>query len=582
MLFAVTSYLAVTVVLLARLAFSLWRVRRIVRRSEPILDPDFRSLCHDVWLESLAMVRPRFRLSRDINIPLAAGVDEPVILLPLTWQQWPHEKLHAVLVHEMAHVRRGDPDTALLSAIAVCLFWFHPLAYWLRRQLSASAEEACDEVVLDVVKPERYSQILIEFAAIVSSKRGLLAVSSVVAHKSLLVKRLERMFAPRPVSRLNVKLGQALALVLLCPALYLMASAQFQGLQPTIDHLSVGDDAQAAQVEAKLRQNPEDLESRYELMSFYFNMRNEAALTNHLLWAVEHHPELPMAMMSPPLERISPDTQEQLRGAWETALAKHPDSAGVVYHAGIFFVHDSPMRALALYKQAQSLPQPDPYTPKNILRSIAIVYVAAVVEEMPSSHGGPRRVDGINIDPADAAQLRNDLALSQDPALLSEVGTALTQLNFSTKGVPLIQQAIALDPTNPAWKEALESAQAEPVRQRNARIMEQVAQALAARETATGPILRVGPKVQAANLLNHADPVYPPLAVQARVQGSVEFTVVISADGKMQNIQLVRGHPLLVNAAKDAVAQYIYKPTLVNGNPVVVSTSVTVDFRLDQ
>lgn len=82
-------------------------------------------------------------------------------------------------------------------------------------------------------------------------------------------------------------------------------------------------------------------------------------------------------------------------------------------------------------------------------------------------------------------------------------------------------------------------------------------------------------------MINHPDPVYPPLALQARVQGVVEFTVVIGADGTVQSIQLVRGHPILVNAAKDVVVQYTYKPTLLNGKPVAVSTSVTVDFHLD-
>lgn len=92
--------------------------------------------------------------------------------------------------------------------------------------------------------------------------------------------------------------------------------------------------------------------------------------------------------------------------------------------------------------------------------------------------------------------------------------------------------------------------------------------------------IRVGAMVQMANLVTKADPVYPPLALQARISGQVRFTVIIGKDGAIQNIQLVSGHPLLVAAATDAVSQYVYKPTLLNGNPVEVITTVDVNFTL--
>jgi protein TonB len=94
--------------------------------------------------------------------------------------------------------------------------------------------------------------------------------------------------------------------------------------------------------------------------------------------------------------------------------------------------------------------------------------------------------------------------------------------------------------------------------------------------------MRVGGQVMEANLIRKVMPVYPPLAKSARVQGTVEFTAVISKDGTIQNLQLVRGHPLLVNAAKQAVLQWKYKPTLLNGEPVQVITDIVVNFTLSQ
>src|ERR1700722_565006 len=93
--------------------------------------------------------------------------------------------------------------------------------------------------------------------------------------------------------------------------------------------------------------------------------------------------------------------------------------------------------------------------------------------------------------------------------------------------------------------------------------------------------IRVDGNVQEANLIKKVDPVYPPLAVQARISGQVRFVVTIGKDGSLLNVQLVSGHPLLVAAARDAVKEYVYKPTLLNGSPVEVITQVDINFSLE-
>jgi len=76
--------------------------------------------------------------------------------------------------------------------------------------------------------------------------------------------------------------------------------------------------------------------------------------------------------------------------------------------------------------------------------------------------------------------------------------------------------------------------------------------------------------------------VYPQLAKQARIQGVVRFTAIIGKDGSIQNLTLVTGHPLLLEAARQAVSQWQYKPTLLNGEPVEVVTTIDVNFTLSQ
>ncbi len=82
------------------------------------------------------------------------------------------------------------------------------------------------------------------------------------------------------------------------------------------------------------------------------------------------------------------------------------------------------------------------------------------------------------------------------------------------------------------------------------------------------------------NLVLRVQPDYPPLARQVRVQGRVVLRAMISREGTIENLQVLSGHPMLVQAAVDAVRQWRYRPYVLNGEPVEVETEVTVNFVL--
>jgi len=92
--------------------------------------------------------------------------------------------------------------------------------------------------------------------------------------------------------------------------------------------------------------------------------------------------------------------------------------------------------------------------------------------------------------------------------------------------------------------------------------------------------LRVGGAVQAANIVHRVNPPYPALAKQARISGVVKLEGVIAKDGTIQRLRLVSGHPLLANAALEAVKQWRYRPTLLNGEAVEVIAPIDVNFIL--
>jgi periplasmic protein TonB len=99
-------------------------------------------------------------------------------------------------------------------------------------------------------------------------------------------------------------------------------------------------------------------------------------------------------------------------------------------------------------------------------------------------------------------------------------------------------------------------------------------------KVATPQRVRVSQGVTQGLLIRKIQPAYPPLARQARIQGSVLLQAVISKEGAIENLRLISGHPMLAPAALEAVKQWRYKPYILNGEPVEVETQITVNFTL--
>jgi TonB family protein len=561
---AVAVYLFVTFCFLARLAIGLFRLKRIADQSEFIPDLRLHRLAHDAWLENGARLKPRVRVSNQISVPVAVDLDDVLVLLPRSWQEWNEDKLRAVLTHEMAHIARRDPSCALMASFAVCIFWFHPLSWFLQRQLADLAEEACDDAAIRTISaPQQYARILIDFASEVARQGGrALAPASAAVRSPQLKKRLEHLYAcgrsrktPGPI--------RALLLAILLPAVYVTAAARFDGVQ--------------------LQNEADDLKAQQKLLDGYLQVGDKAQFTNELVRLIQHDPDSILAgvmtsiavQVGGPL--YSPETVDAVKSAWERAARDHPRSPGGFRGLGISVENEEPERALKLFQQAQQLSESG--DPDRYRYNTARIYAAAIVTDLHL--GDPRfRLNGIQMGLNTATKLRNELEKSNDPALLSYVGTILVSLSESPGqdaqsklGLEYLQRAIDLEPGNSKWASALEAAQAEPTRRRGFA-------ALLHPENPPGVTIRIGAAVASANLVQHVDPEYPPLALQARIQGTVEFNVMIGADGHVTSMRLVRGHPLLVNAAQKAVLQWIYRRTLLNGKPVAVTTEVTVPFQL--
>ena len=121
------AYLAGVAVMLLRFVVGLWAARRLVLGGRPVdasTDPRLRTVPVPV------------RESRRVTVPVAVGFFRTTIVLPSGWRRWSDSTLLAVLAHEEAHAGRRDPLVAGVASLNLCLFWFHPLAWWLRRTLA--------------------------------------------------------------------------------------------------------------------------------------------------------------------------------------------------------------------------------------------------------------------------------------------------------------------------------------------------------------------------------------------------------------------------------------------------------------
>lgn len=97
-----------------------------------------------------------------------------------------------------------------------------------------------------------------------------------------------------------------------------------------------------------------------------------------------------------------------------------------------------------------------------------------------------------------------------------------------------------------------------------------------------GTRVRIGGTVAAGNIINKVNPAYPPLARQTRISGTVRLHAIIGKEGSVLQLEVMSGHPLLVQSALDAVRQWKYKPTLLNGEAVEVDTTIDVIFAFNE
>jgi beta-lactamase regulating signal transducer with metallopeptidase domain len=189
MLFGV--WLAGAIAVLAVLTAAVLRVRRQRRGARPIRDEAWTALLARLCAE-LDIRRPVELVTGDETaMPMAWGWRRPGVLLPAGARDWPEPRRRGVLLHELAHVVRGDYAAQLTSEVARALYWFNPLVWMAARKLRLESEHACDDRVLTAgARASDYAGDLLEIARSLRAARLTAPAGLAMARPSQLAGRL--------------------------------------------------------------------------------------------------------------------------------------------------------------------------------------------------------------------------------------------------------------------------------------------------------------------------------------------------------------------------------------------------------
>jgi beta-lactamase regulating signal transducer with metallopeptidase domain/HEAT repeat protein len=159
----IVIWAAIVVVLAGWLAYGALAVRGIVRRARPLDSQDWLAPLYEVSDRLALDEAPRLLRSEDAKMPFACGVLRPTIVLPAESDNWTADRRLAVLLHEVAHVRRHDLVGHTLGRLACAIYWFHPLVWTAAKQLRSESERACDDLALACgARPSDYAEHLLD------------------------------------------------------------------------------------------------------------------------------------------------------------------------------------------------------------------------------------------------------------------------------------------------------------------------------------------------------------------------------------------------------------------------------------
>lgn len=182
-------------VLLGHFALGIVRRTRLAWRANALLPAPWERACHRLEAEGRLPARVRILATEDTRMPMTWGVIRPTVLVQ-AWSDWSDDERDAALLHELAHVQRGDALALTLMTVMRAVHWFNPIAWWLTSAERLAREEACDDLVLQAgVRPSLYAEQLLAIVCVPGEERPP-AAALAMARSSSLARRLCSILQP--------------------------------------------------------------------------------------------------------------------------------------------------------------------------------------------------------------------------------------------------------------------------------------------------------------------------------------------------------------------------------------------------
>jgi TonB family protein len=537
---ALAMLIAGAAIRLIWLAVGLWRLRIYRRRSQP-------------WAHMCL-------ISEDVSSPVTFGWRNPVVLLPAQFPSFDHKMQDAILCHEMLHIERRDWLFTLFEELTRSVFWFHPAIWWLLGEIQLAREQAVDRKVVDRTQArDTYVDTLLAIAG--AGGQLDLAPAPLFLRKRHLKHRVVSILKEARMSKMKWISGLAASLGILVAACWFVTSTFPLAAAPQVVNDAPGvavdlggaalihrspvaygnkriqgivavearTDASGNVVDARVLSGPDELRKDVIESVLQWHFAAAAAGTTHVV----------SIRFQPPAE-----TQAPVQGPSTVATVGGGVIGGVI--------------SSRIAKPLAGTPAPPDTRAPRTIKSIGFTGVSDQAEadlrsRLPIHVGDTLTQDLLHQAARTIAEYDEHLALAMADMDNNEVAIAIRP-----PGAPLPSEMKGVTRLS-GLKAGPRNGTPEP----------------------TGPI-NIGGNVQQAKLVRQPKPAYPPDAKQQRIQGVVKLQALIGVDGQVKDLAVIEGEPILAQAAMDAVWQWVYQPTLLNGNPVEVKTQIDVNFTLSQ
>jgi TonB family protein len=552
------------------LATGFWRLARLRRHSRPLRPVSSWSVEADI------------RVSAAISSPVTFGILRPAVLLPANFTELDEPVQEAILCHEILHVRRRDWLFTLCEELVRSVFWFHPAIWWLLGEIGLAREQVVDRQVVELTRSrDRYLDALLAIAG--AKPRLDLAPAPLFLRKRHLKQRVVsimkevRMSKTRSISSLAAGLGiLALACWFAAATFPLAAAPQvvLDGPGVTVDTggalmhrtgivypmdvrakriqgvvtVEATVDGSGNVVDTRVLSGPIELRrtAQQSVLNWHFAMD-----TSMNTRTVKVNFELP-----PPSAEPAPatPTDQATRAAREETLR------------GMLSPTAGPVRVGSVPKDAAgSLSLEGKRISGIFIGGLSLQARNDLNSRLPVRAGDTLAADTMDRVRAEVRAFDEHLTVGTGVNKSGEVivtvmmpGSAVSG-DFLFNGVPggvtggvsggVFGSIVASTPAIPPAADGTKR-------------------------------ITIGGNVQQAKLVVQPRPVYPPMAKQARVSGVVHLQAVIGKEGNVVNLAVISGHPLLIPSALEAVQQWVYQKTLLNGEPVEVMTQIDVNYTL--